>query len=413
MGNATVQPGDHAVRAGASARRGRRRGRRAAALSGAFARCQRSGSARRRTLAGIPGLSRSALERARPDKGRRSLRPGGRSRRVCGVGDVDDLEVRSVAAPLRRSQGRDPLPSPRAVSERAAGAHAPLHVGAPAGAWPPAGHSRAGHGHQRADDGVDDGHLLNAGRVRGAGDRHRQADRAWRLALSPRGHGRRRRDGDRALLREAGNAARRPALRRPGLRQRRRDRSGRAARSWGARGRGLGPVRRHPPRRRPRHPGAPLVRRGERFACGLRPRGAGQQRGAAGAPVRHPRARGARGPGDGRERRADPGAGRRRGRERSDVRRGRCDPRRAGHPRPARRAHQRRGRHGLVLRVGAGHRPALLGSQRDPRQARRQARRRLRAGLAAGGGTGAFAAERRPRRRHPRGRRLTSRGIYP
>ncbi len=66
--------------------------------------------------------------------------------------------------------------------------------------------------------------------LRRAGDRHRQADLARRLALPPRGDGRRRRDGDRARVPAARLGARRAALRRPGLRQRRRDRGGRARR---------------------------------------------------------------------------------------------------------------------------------------------------------------------------------------
>ena len=99
---------------------------------------------------------------------------------------------------------------------------------------------------------------------------------------------------------------------------------------------------------------------------------------AARAPVRHPRARRARGAADGRERAARPVQARGRGRQRADDDRGGRDPRRArdsgapGHP------HERRRRHGLVLRVGAGSRAAVLGSRGDPRQARGQAERRLR-----------------------------------
>ena len=66
------------------------------------------------------------------------------------------------------------------------------------------------------------------------------------------------------------------------------------------------------------------------------------------------------------------------GRERPDLARGRRDPARPRDPDPARHPHERRRRHRLVLRVGAGSRPALLGPRRDPRQARREAERRLR-----------------------------------
>ena len=57
---------------------------------------------------------------------------------------------------------------------------------------------------------------------------------------------------------------------------------------------------------------------------------------------------------------------RRRGRERPDHGRGRRDPRRARHPRAPGRADERGRRHRLVLRVGAGSRPALLGPRGDP-----------------------------------------------
>ena len=64
-------------------------------------------------------------------------------------------------------------------------------------------HPRAGHRDERADDGVDDGHLLGAEGLRRAGDRDRQADLDRRLGLPQRGDRRRRRDGDRARLRAA------------------------------------------------------------------------------------------------------------------------------------------------------------------------------------------------------------------
>ena len=48
---------------------------------------------------------------------------------------------------------------------------------------PEEGHSCSGHGHERADDGLDDGHVLDADRVRGAGGRDREADLDRRLGL--------------------------------------------------------------------------------------------------------------------------------------------------------------------------------------------------------------------------------------
>ena len=56
--------------------------------------------------------------------------------------------------------------NPRALSQRRAGAaHAPLHLGAAAVHRPAGGHPGAGHGHERADDGLDDGHVLDAARA--------------------------------------------------------------------------------------------------------------------------------------------------------------------------------------------------------------------------------------------------------
>src|ERR1051326_4320039 len=75
---------------------------------------------------------------------------------------------------------------------------------------------------------------------------------------------------------------------------------------------------------------------------------------AAGAPVRHPRAGGARHADHGRQRAEAqmPAFGRRR--ERSDDAGRRRDPQREGNLRHSRRARQRRRRHRLVLRMGAG-----------------------------------------------------------
>ena len=105
---------------------------------------------------------------------------------------------------------------------------------------------------------------------------------------------------------------------------------------------------------------------------------AGHERPAARTAVRHPRAGRARGPGDRRERREPPLQAGRRRRERADVDRRRPDPRRPRYPGPARHPHERRRRHGLLLRVGAGSRAALLGPRRDPAPACRQTVRRVR-----------------------------------
>ena len=64
---------------------------------------------------------------------------------------------------------------------------------------------------------------------------------------------------------------------------------------------------------------------------------------------------------DGGQRRPAAVQARRRGRERPDLARGRCDPARARDPDPARHPHERGRRHGVVLRVGAGPRAACSG----------------------------------------------------
>ena len=155
------------------------------------------------TRARLRGLPRPALVRARADEGRHPLRPGGDARRVRRARGLDDLEVRAAAPPVRRRQGRRPLQSAPDVDARARAPDAPLHLRAPADHRPAGGHPGARHGDERADDGLDDGHLLDAGRLRRAGDRHGQADLDRRLGLPARGDRRRGRDGDRARVRAA------------------------------------------------------------------------------------------------------------------------------------------------------------------------------------------------------------------
>ena len=70
--------------------------------------------------------------------------------------------------PVRRRQGRRALQPARAVAGRARARHAPLHRRARAVHRPAARHPGAGHGDERADDGLDDGHLLDAEGLRRA-----------------------------------------------------------------------------------------------------------------------------------------------------------------------------------------------------------------------------------------------------
>ena len=322
---------------------------------------------------------------------------------MLGAGGLDDVEVRAAAAPVRRREGRRPLLAARAVAGRAGAPDAPLHLRAAADHRPTGGHPGSGHGHERADDGLDDGHLLDAEGLRRPGDRHRQADLARRLALPPRGDGRRRRDGDRARVPPARLGARRSALRRPGLRQRRRDRRAGARRTGREGDRRLRRLGRDPRRGRARHPQHERARARARLAGRLADRTPDLERGAARARVRHPRARRARGPGACRQRPAAALPADRRGCERPDVAGGRRDPRRARNPRAARHPHERRRRHRLLLRMGAGPRPPLLGPRRDQGEARREAERRVRPRLGRLGRARDPPAHGGARRRHPRG----------
>ena len=90
-------------------------------------------------------------------------------------------------------------------------------------------HPGARHGHRRARDGVVHGHLLAAGRPRGA---RRSSPASRRRSAAPRRAARRPASASstslEAVLRAPRPAAARPARRGPGLRQRRRDR-GRAS----------------------------------------------------------------------------------------------------------------------------------------------------------------------------------------
>ena len=93
----------------------------------------------------------------------------------------------------------------------------------------------------------------------------------------------------------------------------------------------------------------------------------------------------------------------RRGRERPDLARGRRDPCGARHPGASRRADERGRCHRLVLRVGAGSRPAVLDARRDQGEARREALERVRSRVGSRRGSEGVAAHRRARRGDPRG----------
>ena len=73
------------------------------------------------------------------------------------------------------------------VQRRARAHHPPLHLRHHRHARPRLRRSRAGREHQRADDGVDHGHLLHAQAPHRHRGRHRQAGGDGRLARPPRG----------------------------------------------------------------------------------------------------------------------------------------------------------------------------------------------------------------------------------
>ena len=78
---------------------------------------------------------------------------------------------------------------PRALSQRRArAADAPLHLRAAADHRPAGGHPGAGHGDRRADDGLDDGHVLDAARA----TRCRRSSPASRSRSAARSSGARR-----------------------------------------------------------------------------------------------------------------------------------------------------------------------------------------------------------------------------
>ena len=124
--------------------------------------------------------------------------------------------------PLRRRQGRRDLRSPAALPRRTGADHAPLYRRADRFHRAGKGRPRAGHEHQRADHGVDHGHLLDAHAPHRDGGGHRQAARSGRFARAPRGHRPGLHDRHLAGAETIRAGARVHARRRPGTRQRRR-----------------------------------------------------------------------------------------------------------------------------------------------------------------------------------------------
>ena len=121
-----------------------------------------------------------------PTKGGLALSSGRDAGRGGGAGDVDELEMRADGSALRRRQGRHRLRSGQAVRRRTGAADAALHAGNDSVHRPAGGCDGARPGHQRADHGVDDGHLLRPRGLHRAEHCHGQTGRAGRLAGAAR-----------------------------------------------------------------------------------------------------------------------------------------------------------------------------------------------------------------------------------
>ena len=119
------------------------------------------GQRRDRSLHRLP---RAVQHHARPGEGRHPLSPGRHARRGDGAGRLDDVEVRRRAHPVRRRQGRRHLRSDADVAARARGADAPLRRRDHRRHRSREGRAGARRQHQRAGDGVGDGHLQHARR---------------------------------------------------------------------------------------------------------------------------------------------------------------------------------------------------------------------------------------------------------
>ena len=112
-----------------------------------------------------------------PTKGGTRFAPIGRYRRGRGAGDLDELEMRAGRPALWRRQGRRHRRSHDDFQARTRSAVAPLHAGDDPVRRPAYRRDGAGHGHQRAGDGLVHGHLLDVSGPHRDRDRHRQAGR--------------------------------------------------------------------------------------------------------------------------------------------------------------------------------------------------------------------------------------------
>ena len=288
---------------------------------------------------GVPGRPQHD---ARPRQGRDPVPPGGHARRDPGPRDVDDVEVRTDGAPLRRRQGRRRLRPEDPLDGGARAPHPPLHDRDHQRDRAREGHPCARCRHGLPGDGLDLRHLLDERRPLRARRRHRQAARRRGVGRPGRGDrpGRPQLHPDRAP--EGGAPLPGHAGRDPGIRDRRPQprrapgRGGRPRRrAVGLEGRRREQVRHRRPRRRPAQVGARRARRPARH-------GGCDERGAHRVRVRRARAGCARAGDQRRERAPHPRAHDLRGGERPDDARGGRDPRGPWHLRAPRRARERR-----------------------------------------------------------------------
>ena len=125
------------------------------------------------------GLSRAVQHVARAGEGRHSIRPERHARRGEGARRVDDVEVRGGEPAVRRGEGWRRLRSAQDERRRARAADAALHRRHHRDARSRLGRSGAGRQHERARDGVGDGHVLHARTAHGDRRRDRASRSRW------------------------------------------------------------------------------------------------------------------------------------------------------------------------------------------------------------------------------------------
>ena len=181
------------------------------------------GDARRRPYRGVHRIPRPALHRPRTGQRRNSLLPRRHARRSARAGGVDDLEVRGGKHSFRRRERRRHLRSGDAVHVGVGAHHAALHRRDHRIHRPGARRARARHEHQRANDGLDHGHLFHAHAPYEYRGRHRQTAGAGRFVGQTGSHRPRLHDRHHAGAAPARHGTRIGSSGDPRLRQRRRN----------------------------------------------------------------------------------------------------------------------------------------------------------------------------------------------